>query len=221
MKMIQHAILLLLLCLATFATAQQNNLIVGFGTGNIPYEGTMAWGGDVEYERFLNDGLSVFVSAGWLGDRFTEQGYSMGTDGTTTWDNNWKYDFSERFQFVDLGVKERILRIGEKYSLHSSLGATFGQSVFKYPETLVIEKGVILQQEQVTRRVEVWMLNVGIEQRFKVTEHFFIGLNAAFRTTFGEKHVLSRVINFDYGTISSTSGIRSVSNVNLVVGTIF
>ncbi len=116
-------------------------------------------------------------------------------------------------------MKGRIFGIGERYEFESGAGATLGQSVMKYPETIVIRRGIIEARVDVTHRVEVLMFNFSIEQQFRINERFFVGLNATYRTTFQERHVLERRVNFDNG-YSFISGIRSVATC-LQIGYIF
>jgi len=64
-------------------------------------------------------------------------------------------------------------------------------------------------------------LLVGLENHISITERFGINLNLNYRTTFNEKHILTREVKFHNGISSSTSGILNLVNLTLQVGYLF
>ncbi|MCW5922289.1 MAG: hypothetical protein KIS77_08100 [Saprospiraceae bacterium] len=221
MKKTQLFSLIALMSLATLTNAQNNILKLGIGLGGVAYEGTLGIGGELQYERLLGSGLSVFASAGINGDFFTSRGRSQGSSGGMTWDNSYKYNYSEQFLYVDLGLRGRVLSVGEKYALKLGAGVSAGQAVLRYPKTLFINRGIIEQRVNDTHRAEAILFNFGIDNDFTINPRFVITLRGIFRTTFSEKHILSRVVNYENGTSSSTSGILNVPSVMISFGYLF
>jgi hypothetical protein len=217
----KYLIIVFLSIHAIHAMAQKNYIKIGGGIGSAPYEGGLGWNVDFQYEYKLAKKLSGFMSVGIIGDELTSQGRSQGSDGTQTWDNSWKYQYSERLNYIDLGLRHRILKKSEKYEMKAALGASFAQSVFRYPENIYINRGIIEQQDNVTRKVEVIMLLLGIENHIPISDHVSINLNLNYRTAFKERHELRREVRFDDGISTATSGILSVVNVSLQVGYLF
>ncbi len=211
-------IFLILLVHSFSLVAQKNQLKFGGGIGGVPYEGTPGWNIELQYAYQMTPRLSGFLSLGTNGDNFTSTGRSMGTDGIGTWDNSWQYGFSERLHYVDAGLRHRIFRVGEKYEFKGAVGASFAQSVLNYPEQIFINRGVIEQKEDVTRKVGVGMLLIGVENRVAVTDRIHISLSFNYRTTLKERFVLTRTVNYNDGTSSSTSGILNAVNLALQFG---
>jgi len=201
--------------------AQKNQVKIGGGIGGVPYEGTPGWNIEFQYEYNMTKRFSGFIALGMNGDKFSSQGRSQGTDGTDTWDNSWRYQYSERVNYFDAGFKYRIFKIGERYKMKAAVGGSLAQSIFRYPENIFINRGRIEQQDDVTRKVEVGMLLVGLENHISITERFGINLNLNYRTTFNEKHILTREVKFHNGISSSTSGILNLVNLTLQVGYLF
>lgn len=198
--------------------AQKNQLKFGGGIGSTPYEGTPGWNIELQYAYQITPQFSGFLSLGTNGGNFTATGRSTGADITGIWDNRWKYEYSERLRYMDAGVRHRIFRIGEKFEFKAAVGASFAQSVQKYPEYIFINKDVIEQKEDITRKVEVGMLLLGVENRAAITDRISISLSFNYRTTINEKHVLTRTVNYNYGSSSSTSGILNAVNLALQFG---
>lgn len=205
-----------------FATmAQRNHFKIGGGFGSVPYEGTPGWNVELQYEYNMVKNLSGFLSLGINGDGFTSSGRSQGNDETGTWDNSWQYQYSERLNYFDAGFKHQIFTIGERYKMKAAVGGSLAQSIFRYPENIFINRGRIELKDDTTRKVEVGMLLLGIENFISITDRFGINLNLNYRTTFNEKHILTREVKYHDGVSSSTSGILNVVNLTLQFGYVF
>ncbi len=214
-------IILVFLLLNSFAMIAQNNQIkIGGGIGMVPYQSALGWNVDVQYEYKINSQFSGFIGAGMIGSNFTTRGRSQGTDGTDTWDNSWQFQYSERFQYIDLGLKYSILK-RERYEMKTAFGGSLAQSIFKYPPDVYINRGIVEQENEVSRKVEIGMLLLGLENYVYLTDRFFLNLNLRFRTLFKEKHVLIREIKSHNNSGSVRSGILNVTNLNLQIGYLF
>ena len=65
------------------------------------------------------------------------------------------------------------------------------------------------------------MLLLGVENHIVITDRFGVSLNFNYRTTFDEKHILTRELRTHNNLGSSTSGIINVVNVLLQIGYLF
>ena len=193
----------------------------GIGLGTVPYEGGMGLGGEMQYEHSFPFGLSVFVAAGTNATNYRGSGRSQGFANGVSWDNSYSYKYSERLSFLDLGLRTQVLRLGERYTLKAGAGVSAVRSVFEHPKTLVINRGIIVQREDGTHRASVLMLNFGLDNDFQISPRWVLGLRAVFRATDTERHTLTRVINIDNGTLTTTSGIRNTLNLGLSLGYLF
>ena len=218
MKNKKEIILVCLLLNSIAIIAQKNQIKIGGGLGGVPYEMSIGTNIELQYEYKINTKFSGFMALGLNYDNFSAYGMSQGTDGTDTWNNSYQYEYSERFKYVDLGVKYSILRSGERYEMKASLGGSLAQSVFQYPEDIYINRGLIEQYNEVTRKVELGMLLFGIENYVFITDRFFLNLNLAFRTTFKERKILAREVKFHNNLVIETSGILNLFNINFQVG---
>ena len=221
MKIKREIFLVLLLLNSIAIIAQKNQVKIGGGMGSTPYEGTPGWNVDFQYEYKVTPKLSGFTGVGMNGDKYTAQGRSSGTSGTDTWNNNWKYDYSERFIYIDIGLKYKIFELGERYEMKASVGGSLGQSIFQYPEDIFINRGIIERQDEVTRKVEVGLFLLGFENYIYLTDRLFLNLNLILRTTFKEKYLFTREIKFHNNFTFVTSGILYVPSINLQVGYLF
>lgn len=152
------------------------------------------------------------------GDNFISKGRAQGALGAEMWDNSWQYEYSERLNYIDIGLKYRLFKVGNRYELKTAIGTSFAQSVLNYPEYIFIDRGVIVQQDDVTRKVEVGALLLGIENHIELNDRFGVSLSLNYRTTFNKKHILTREVNFDDGLFSSTAGILNMLNLVLQLG---
>ncbi len=214
----KEIILVFLLLNSIIIIAQKNQVKIGGGIGVVPYEGSPGWNAEFQYEYKMNPKFSGFIGLGINGDDFITQGRSQGTDGTDTWDNSWQFQYSEKFIYLDVGLKHRIVKRGERFEIKGSLGGSLAQSVFQYPEDIYINRGIIEQQNVVSRKVAVGMLLLGLENYVYLTDRFFLNLNLMVRTTFKERSILTREIEFHNNFSSETSGILNVPNLNLQLG---
>lgn len=202
--------------------AQKNNIKIGTGIGTLPYETTGGWNVELQFEYKIKTRLSGFLSLGTNNrDNFTAQGRSQGTAGTETWDNSWQFKFSERFNYIDAGLKYRVFNTGERYAMKAVLGASLGQSVYTFPENVFINRGIIEQLDDITRKVEVGMLLLGVENHILITDRFGVSFNFNFRTTLDKKHILNSEIRTHNWYGYTTSGILNVMNVLLQFGYLF
>jgi hypothetical protein len=200
------------------AMAQKSQVKIGGGIGEVPYLGAFGWNIESQYEYQMTTRFSGFIALGMNGDKFTSQGRSQGSDGTGTWDNSWQYQSSERLNYFDAGFKYQIFKIRERYKMKAAVGGSLAQSTLRYPENIFIDKGIIELKEDVTRKVEVGMLLLGIENYISITDRLGISLNLNYRTTFNEKYTLTREVKDPYGVSYSISGILDVVNLSLQVG---
>ena len=218
----KNLIFIFISCCAITMMAQNNYIKIGTGIGGVPYEMSGGWNFELQYEYKMKTKLSGFLSLGTNNrDNFTTQGRSQGTDGTETWDNSWQFEHSERFNYIDAGLKYPIFNIGERYAIKAVLGASLGQSIYNYPDNIFINRGIIEERDDITRKVEVGMLLVGLENHISITDRFSVSLNFNYRTTFDEKHILTREIEAPSYLIFTTSGILDVANASLQVGYLF
>jgi len=68
-------LLILMLAFQAFAlAAQKNQLKIGVGVGSVPYESTLGWNAEVQYEYHITPQFSGFLSLGSTGDNFTHRG---------------------------------------------------------------------------------------------------------------------------------------------------
>jgi hypothetical protein len=197
---------------------QESYLKIGGGMGSLPYEGTLGWHAELQYEYRFLPSLSGFVSVGINGDNFTNKGQSQGNDGMETWNNSWEYNYVERLNYIDLGLKYPLLSIGKRYVMKPALGLSFVQSVLEYPEKMFINRGVIEQREDVVRKVGAGMLLFGLENVIALNERVGLNLSLNYRTAFTERHILTREVTFHNSRVTSTSGILHVTNIVLQIG---
>lgn len=197
---------------------QDHSINIGGGIGTVAYEKTGGLNIELQYEYQLHSKLSAFVSVGSNRDEFTTEGNSQGTDGIKTWDNSWKFEYAEQFNYVDAGVKFPLLNGGSKYVMKAILGGTLGQSIYGYPDNIVINRGIIEQLDAIDRKIVVGMFLLGIENAIAITDRLSLGLSLNFRTLFQEKHTLNEGILINNGEITFTSGILNVANLVLQVG---
>lgn len=215
-----HRILIIgLLTIQAFTVmGQESYLKIGGGAGSLPYEGTLGWNAELQYEyRFLS-GLSGFISVGINGDNFTSKGQSQGNDGMETWNNSWDYNYSERLNYIDLGLKYPLLTIGKRYVMKPALGLSIVQSVLEYPEKIFINRGVIEQREDVVRKAGTGMLLFGLENVIALNERVGLNLSFNYRTSLTERHILTREVTFHNGRVTSTTGILHVANIVIQIG---
>lgn len=211
-----------LLFSSVLSFAQQNSIKAGGGTGSVPYEGVFGWNIELQYERELAaEEITIFAALGANAARSDIWGQSRGSDGVTSWNNSWAYAHKERFHYLDIGMKLRLFERGSRYEFKLGAGAALGYSVFKYPETIFIRRGIIEQREDTVHRVGVVMPMLGIDNKIKVTDQIFVSLSLNLRVSFEEQHILERVILYENGRSSSTSGISAMMNAALQVGHVF
>lgn len=201
--------------------AHKNQIKIGGGFGSVPYEGIRGWNVELQYEYKMVENLSGFVSLGKNAGIYTSTGRSTGSSRTELWDNSWEYQISEKFNYADIGLRYQLFKIGERYKMKGTIGSSFAQSVFEFPEYIFINKGVIEEMNIVTRKAEVAMLLLGIENSVSINDRFGINLNINYRTTFNKKHELVRDVNFHNGTSTVKTGILHVVNVALQLGYFF
>lgn len=218
MKVLKPILLVMSVLSITLSYAQQQAIKIGAGLGGVPYEGTPGLNVELQYERTFGAWPTLFVALGMNGDNFTVNGRSTGSSNGETWDNSYQYSYNERFVYVDIGLTNRLLRLGKVYELRLAAGISAAQSRFNYPETLFINRGIITEREDTKHRVGVLMFNCALENNFKLGNNFTLGLKGALRSTFKEIHVLERVVNYEFGQSSSTSGILNIPTITLQMG---
>lgn len=168
----KYVLLLILMCSGAAMMAQSYYIKAGGGIGGVPYEGTPGWNVALQCAYQFASRFSAFLSLGTNGDRFTSSGRSLGSSGSDARDNSWRNQYSERLHYMDAGLKYRLIGGGNVYQLKGTAGASLAQSVFHYPETLVINRGIIEQREDVTQKVETPMFLLGIDNHFSIYQAY-------------------------------------------------
>jgi hypothetical protein len=207
----------LAILLAGGLSAQKNIIKVGSGFGNVPYEGTLGWNAELQYERKILWELSGFFSMGLNGDNFTSRGRSQGSSGGETWDNSFEYTYSEGLLYFDTGLRYPIVRIKEKYKLKLAVGVSWIHSEFEYPKNIFINRGIIEQIDMVNHKVDVGMMFFGLENHISLTKRIGLNLGINYRSAFEEKHILKREVTYHNGSSSAVSGILNVVNLSCML----
>lgn len=219
----KHLIILLFFLFNSFVLIAQTNAIkIGVGTGTLAYEHGFATNVECQYEYELIPRLSPFIAVGTTGKKLVRKGVTYEIDGDVTLANAWEYEYSERFNYADFGLKYRLFKLYDRYEMKALIGGTLAQSRFNYPARVVINRGVIEERIDVQRNSTIGLMLFGLENNVYISDRFIIGLNVIFRTTFYEKHRITReIIIKDELKGSATSGILNVANMNLQFGYLF
>ncbi len=213
--------LVLFVSCAVAATAQKHQVKIGGGIGTLPYERTLAWNIDFQYEHRVNPVFSGFAALGTSRKSFTVMG-NYGRVGSPV----WQYEYSERLAHLDAGIKRRVFRIGKRYEAKVALGGTLLQSTYNHPDSVTIREATVVRKDDVTRKRVVGMFLLGLENSLSVTDRFSVSVSLNYRTTFNEKHVLVREVIFrsDSKTVSvphAVSGILHQASMTVQLGYLF
>ncbi len=175
----ENLILLLSFLFSIEAMAQNHQIKIGGGLGEVDFNG---WNAEIQYERKLSKRLSVFTAVGVIGYSYTVGVCHTFREFNGRWTRCWAFDCPESFIYLDAGFKGRLFRLGRRYEMRAALGGAFARLIYRGPERVTVYSLRIVSEDYGrARTTEKTMFLVGLENRVSLTDRLSISLNANYR----------------------------------------
>jgi hypothetical protein len=200
------------------AQTRPNAVKLGVGYSETAYEGAGGLLAELQYDRRLNNRFTLTAGLGLLNGTYVMTGSSMGTDAMGSWDNSYELKLNEQFNYLEANALYSFFPVEQRNDLKFGIGLAYAQAILDYPVDVFIRKGIVETSviEPYTRYA--LMMNFVLENDFHLNDRWIAGIKATFRTTFSEKDVLERTINYPDGFQSSTSGILNNAGITARIG---
>ncbi|GEM_PF-1915665 len=225
----KKGLLFTLLSFSSLAMMAQNRQVkIGGGLGFLS-EG-QARNVELQCEHRISEKLSIFVSLGVNNADITAQGlygfipgsytgvvYELYTDDRDVLlqhlrdQGGWRFQYSERLIYTDVGLKGRLFEPAKGNQIKVVAGSSLGRYIYSGPENVFVNRGMIVDKDNVDKSIGVVMFLIGVENEFSIFERFSISFSLNYRTRFNERRAFTRRIQF--GSAPNTTEVRINSSI--------
>lgn len=203
------------LSLQSFSQTEKHSLKLGLLMGGTAHLGASGLGYQAQYDYQIFDSYSASVSFGQLHGNTTSQGRSKGNSGTTSWDNSYELHSSEGYNYIELTGLYSYAKRWQKVDLKFGGGVTFLSNWLNYDKDVDIVRGIIVSGEKARRIDNVAMMNLVLDNDFKLTDQLFINWKLIFRKAITDQEPLEIVTT--YGGLGSGTSISKVEILGAMV----
>ena len=183
----------LFLTLQSFSQTEKHSLKLDFLMGGTSHLGASGLGYHAQYDYHFFDRYSASVSFGQLNGKTTSQGRSRGNAGMTSWDNSYEIHSSEGYNYVEITGLYSYSKRWRIIDLKIGGGVTFLSNWLNYDKDVDIVRGIIVSGEKARQRDNVMMLNVVLDNDFRLTDQLFINWKFIFRKVINDQEPLNIV----------------------------
>lgn len=199
--------------------AQENNnsFKLGIQMGNTSHIGASGLGYHAQYDRAVADRFSVGIGFGQLYGSVTRQGTSSGTAGGVYWSETYEIYSSEGANYAEINGLYSYSKWRNFIDLKIGGGVTFLSNWLNYDKDVTILRGVIISAEETRHRDDAVMLNVVLDNDFKLNDRLFINWKFIFRKVINDQESLE-IKTFYGGSGRGTSRSEVDSLIAMVIG---
>lgn len=209
----------LFFAIQSFSQSERNSLKLGFLIGGTSYLGASGLGYHAQYNYQLFDQYSASIGFGQLSGKTTSYGRSRGNSGTTSWDNSYELHSSEGYNYVEVIGLYSYAQRWERVDLKLGGGITFLFNWLNYDKDVDIVRGIVVGGEKTRRRDNVSMVNLVLDNDFKLTDQLFINWKLIFRKVINDQDPLEMVRTYGgTGTVTSTSAVDILGAMSIGLG---
>ena len=197
---------------------QESIFKLGFGVGKAPYELAIGLNIEGQYEYQATKFISAYLALGTILSLPRESYFTSGTDQLGSYSNNIVTRMQERFHYLDVGLMPILGKVKDHFTLKGKIGYNLGRSVYTYPESMIIRRGQIESQVDVTQKVFVHMLSLGCENVFHFDEKVSLHWNINAMINFGDRYKRTRSTSSAFTSGSTITELLFVFTSSLHVG---
>lgn len=192
----------------SFSQFEKNSLKLGFLTGGTSHLGASGLGYHAQYDYHIFDRYSASISFGQLHGNATRQGRSRGNAGGISWDNSYELQSTEGYNYAEITGLYSYTERWRKIDLKVGGGVTFLSNWLNYDKDVDVVQGIVVSGEKSRRRDNVSMVNLVLDNDFKLTDQLFINWKLIFRKAINDQEPLEIVTTYGgTGTGTSTSEV--------------
>ena len=201
-------LIFLFLSLQSFSQTEKHSLKVGFLTGGTAHLGASGMGYHAQYDYHIFEKYSASISFGQLYGKSKQQGSSRGTAGGISWDNSYELHSTEGYNYAEITGLYSYTQRWRKVDFKVGGGVTFLSNWLNYDKDVDIVQGIVVSGEKARRRDNVSMINVVLDNDFKLNDQLFINWRLIFRKAINDQEPLEIVTTYGgFGSGTSTSEI--------------
>ena len=208
-------VILLFLSFQSFGQIKKHSIKTGIQIGGTSHLGASGLGYHVQYDYNISDRFSAGIGFGQLHGKTTRRGTSSGSAGGVLWNNTYEIHSTEGYNYVEINGLYAYSKRWDFMELKFGGGITFLSNWLNYNKNLTILRGEIISSEETRRLDNVAMLNVVLDNNFKLTDQLFVNCKFIFRKAINDQEPL--VIETFYGGFGRDISTSEVDMLGAIV----
>ncbi|MFK8006026.1 MAG: hypothetical protein AB8H03_06630 [Saprospiraceae bacterium] len=183
-------VIFLFLSIQSFGQINKHSLKTGIQLGGTSHLGAPGLGYHVQYDYDFSDRYSGGIGFGQLYGEATQRGNSRGNAGGVSWNNSYEIHSSEGHNYIEINGLYTYFNRLDFMELKFGGGVTFLSNWLNYNKDVTILRGEIISAEETRQRDNVAMLNVVLDNNFKLTDRLFVNCQFIFRKVINDQEPL-------------------------------
>jgi len=212
-------LIFLFLSVQSFGQTKKHSIKTGIQIGGTSHLGVSGLGYHVQYDYDFSDRFSAGIGFGQLHGEATQGGTSSGNAGGVIWNNSYETHSTEGYNYIELNGLYSYSNRFDFMDLKIGGGVTLLSNWLNYNKDLTIFRGEIISAEETRRIDNVAMVNIVLDNNFKLTDQLFINWKFIFRKTINDQEPLViETFHDGFGRGSSTSEVNILGAVVIGLG---